>query len=323
MSLHTKGMVCTLAGAVLWGFSGTCIQYLLDDVGLAPLALTSIRTLIAGILYAVLIYATQHDKIAMLAHDPRSIGRIIVFGVFGLFCNQASYAIAIGFTNSGTATVLSGLSIVFVMIISCALFRRLPRPQDMGGLVLAMAATFFIATKGDPSVLSIPAIGLFWGIMNAVTVTFYVMFPRKTIERYGSIVVIGGGMLTSGVFSTLVVIVLSALAAQGIESSMFPVTIPPVSVKLVAGIIVISVVGTFAAYGLFLHGISIVGGVKGTMLGAAEPVSATVFPAVLLGTVFVWADWLGLALMLGTIVLVGLPSRRKPRTNEKRAATER
>ncbi len=130
-------------------------------------------------------------------------------------------------------------------------------------------------------------------------------------------------MLTSGVFSTLVVIVLSALAAQGIESSMLPVTIPPVSVKLVAGIIVISVVGTFAAYGLFLHGISIVGGVKGTMLGAAEPVSATVFPAVLLGTVFVWADWLGLALMLGTIVLVGLPSRRKPRTNEKRAATER
>lgn len=316
MSLHTKGMVCTLAGAVLWGFSGACIQYLLDDVGLAPLALTSIRTLIAGALYAALIYATQHDKLAALARDPRSIGRIIVFGVFGLFCNQASYAIAIGFTNSGTATVLSSLSIVLVMIVTCALYRKLPRLQDIGGLVLAMAATFFIATKGDPSVLSIPANGLFWGFMNAVTVTFYVMFPRKVMERYGSVMVIGGGMLTSGVFSTLIVIVLSALAANGVESSMFPVTVPPISLKLVVGIIVISVVGTFAAYGLFLHGVSIVGGVESTMLGAAEPVSATVFPAILLGTVFVWADWLGLVLMLGTIVLVGLPSKRIPRATE-------
>lgn len=316
MSLHTKGMVCTLAGAVLWGFSGACIQYLLDDVGLAPLALTSIRTLIAGVLYAALIYTTQHDKLAALSRDPRSIGRIIVFGVFGLFCNQASYAIAIGFTNSGTATVLSSLSIVLVMIVTCTLYRKLPRLQDIGGLVLAMAATFFIATKGDPSVLSIPAIGLFWGFMNAVTVTFYVMFPRKVMERYGSVMVIGGGMLTSGVFSTLIVIVLSALAANGVESSMFPVTIPPISLKFVVGIVVISVVGTFAAYGLFLHGVSIVGGVESTMLGAAEPVSATVFPAILLGTVFVWADWLGLVLMLGTIVLVGLPSKRIPRATE-------
>lgn len=316
MSLHTKGMVCTLAGAVLWGFSGACIQYLLDDVGLTPLALTSIRTLIAGALYAALIYTTQHDKLAALFRDPRSIGRIIVFGVFGLFCNQASYAIAIGFTNSGTATVLSSLSIALVMIVTCTLYRKLPRLQDIGGLVLAMAATFFIATKGDPSVLSIPAIGLFWGFMNAVTVTFYVMFPRKVMERYGSVMVIGGGMLTSGVFSTLIVIVLSALAANGVESSMFPVTIPPISLKFVVGIIVISVVGTFAAYGLFLHGVSIVGGVESTMLGAAEPVSATVFPAILLGTVFMWADWLGLVLMLGTIVLVGLPSKRIPRATE-------
>ncbi len=316
MSLHTKGMVCTLAGAVLWGFSGACIQYLLDDVDLTPLALTSIRTLIAGALYAALIYTTQHDKLAALFRDPRSIGRIIVFGIFGLFCNQASYAIAIGFTNSGTATVLSSLSIVLVMIVTCTLYRKLPRLQDIGGLVLAMAATFFIATKGDPSVLSIPAIGLFWGFMNAVTVTFYVMFPRKVMERYGSVMVIGGGMLTSGVFSTLIVIVLSALAANGVESSMFPVTIPPISLKFVVGIIVISVVGTFAAYGLFLHGVSIVGGVESTMLGAAEPVSATVFPAILLGTVFMWADWLGLALMLGTIVLVGLPSKRIPRATE-------
>ena len=64
------------------------------------------------------------------------------------------------------------------------------------------------------------------------------------------------------------------------------------------------VVGTCAAYGLFLRGISIVGPVRGNMLGAAEPVSATVISALWLGTAFSWADWAGLVLMVVTILLI-------------------
>jgi drug/metabolite transporter (DMT)-like permease len=70
-----------------------------------------------------------------------------------------------------------------------------------------------------------------------------------------------------------------------------------------------SLVGTFGAYGLFLHGISLVGPVQGNMLGAAEPVSATVLAALMLGTAFSWADWAGLALMVATIFLVALQGR--------------
>ena len=67
---------------------------------------------------------------------------------------------------------------------------------------------------------------------------------------------------------------------------------------------VIAVVGTFAAYFLFLNGISMVGSVQGSQLGAIEPVSATVCSAVLTGTVFSAYDWVGLVLMVCTILLV-------------------
>ena len=43
---------------------------------------------------------------------------------------------------------------------------------------------------------------------------------------------------------------------------------------------------------------------QGSQLGAIEPVSATVCSAVLVGTSFSSWDWIGLALMVGTILLV-------------------
>ena len=74
-------------------------------------------------------------------------------------------------------------------------------------------------------------------------------------------------------------------------------------------LLVAVLVGTFGAYGLFLHGISLVGPVAGNMLGAAEPVSATVISALWLGTAFACADWAGLVLMVLTIFLIAWQSR--------------
>ena len=47
-----------------------------------------------------------------------------------------------------------------------------------------------------------------------------------------------------------------------------------------------------------------VGPVQGSQLGAIEPVSATVCSALLMGTAFSVPDWIGLVLMVGTIVIV-------------------
>ncbi len=52
--------------------------------------------------------------------------------------------------------------------------------------------------------------------------------------------------------------------------------------------------------------ILIVGGVAGGLLGAIEPVSATLFSALWLGTLFTGADWAGLVLMVVTIAIVSL-----------------
>ena len=41
------GIVSTLAGAIAWGFSGTCVQYLFSSTALNPLLLTTITDWLA------------------------------------------------------------------------------------------------------------------------------------------------------------------------------------------------------------------------------------------------------------------------------------
>ena len=73
----------------------------------------------------------------------------------------------------------------------------------------------------------------------------------------------------------------------------------------------VGVLGTFAAFGLFLYGVSLVGSVRGSLLGVAEPAGAMIIAAMWLHTPFSAADWAGLVLMAAMIVLV---SRADPST---------
>lgn len=80
--------------------------------------------------------------------------------VVALFASQATYAVSTGLTNAGTATVLQMLGSVFVLIIACVRFKRHPKAIEVVAILLALTATWLIATKGNPLALMIPLAGL-------------------------------------------------------------------------------------------------------------------------------------------------------------------
>lgn len=296
------GVLSTLLGAIAWGFSGTCVQFLFTSSSIDALLLTTIRELGAGLVFLLVLLLRERQKLANMLTDKDSVRRLLVFGSFGLFLNSTLYATTISYTNAGTATVLQSLNIVMVLAVTCVTMRRLPRRLEVAALVCAMAATFLIATHGNPTELKLPFLGLVFGLATAAAATFYTMYPRPLFDRWGSFAVTGLGMLVGGLTGVIMCLVTGA-ASHGIPV----LTALDLTSWLVMAIAVL--VGTFGAYGLFLHGISIVGPVAGNMLGAAEPVSATVISALWLGTAFAWADWAGLALMVATIFLIALQAR--------------
>ena len=294
-----EGIASALIGATAWGFSGTCVQYLFSATSLDPLLLTTIRELGAGIVFVIVLLVRSRALLKEMLSDKKTLRDLLIFGSFGLFLNSAVYAATISYTNAGTATVLQSLNIVFVLCIACVKGRRQPKRLEVVALACALLATYLIATHGDPTAIHMPIPGLLFGLATAAAATFYTMFPRRMFERWGSLPVTGVGMLVGGLTGIVVCGANGTLAAG----------LPPLDATSVVVLLIAILVGTFAAYGLYLHGISIVGALWGNMLGAAEPVSASVISALWLSTAFCWADWAGLALMVATIMLVALQAK--------------
>ena len=287
----------------MWGFSGTCAQYLYQHYEIDPLFITWVRMLGSGILFLILLAFTQRGKLRAIAGDRREVGRLALFGIAGLFLCQFTYTTSVNATNAGTATVLQSLNTVFILAATCLMMRRAPRAMEIGGLALALVATWLIATKGNLTALMIPPAGLAWGLINAASCTFYIMYPKHLFARWGSLPVTGIGMLIGGI---------AAVAIWGLGGlwGAAPV-VPELGLDGVLVLAAIVVVGTLAAFGLYLHGVSIVGSVKGGLLGTTEPASAMVFAALWLGTMFTWADWIGLVLMVAMIFLVTLSGSKE------------
>ena len=298
-----RGVVAALVGGAMWGFSGTCAQYLYQHYEIDPLFITWVRMLGSGILFLILLAFTQRGKLRAIAGDRRELGRLALFGIAGLFLCQFTYTTSVNATNAGTATVLQSLNTVFILAATCLIMRRAPRAMELGGLALALVATWLIATKGNLTALMIPPAGLAWGLINAASCTFYIMYPKHLFARWGSLPVTGIGMLIGGI---------AAVAIWGLGGlwSAAPV-VPQLGLDGVLVLAAIVVVGTLAAFGLYLHGVSIVGSVKGGLLGTTEPASAMVFAALWLGTMFTWADWIGLVLMVAMIFLVTLSGSKE------------
>lgn len=298
-----RGVIAALVGGAMWGFSGTCAQYLYQHYEIDPLFITWVRMLGSGVLFLILLACTQRGKLQGIIGDRKEIARLALFGIAGLFLCQFTYTTSVNATNAGTATVLQSLNTVFILAATCILMRRSPRAMELGGLVLALVATWLIATKGNPTALMIPPAGLAWGLINAASCTFYIMYPKQLFARWGSLPVTGIGMFIGGIAALVI------WACGGMWGAA-PV-VPQLQLDGILVMVAIVVIGTLAAFGLYLHGVSIVGSVKGGLLGTTEPASAMVFAALWLGTMFSWADWLGLVLMVAMIFLVTLSGAKE------------
>ena len=301
-----RGMASAFAGAVLWGFSGTCMQFLLERYEISSLFITMGRDIGAGLLFLILFLTRYREQCSRMLADGRTVKRLIAFGFLGLFLCQLTYVLAIEYTNAGTATVLQSLNVIIVLVITCIKVRRGPYRTEVVAIICALVATVLVATKGDLGRLNISGLGLFWGLSTAAAGAFYTLYPRKLFKRWDSFTVTGFGIIGAAVAASVTWLALGlahTLTGGAIGS---PAVVPNLDLTGIVVLAVIACVGTFLTFALFMNGVALIGGVKGSLVGTAEPVSATVFSALWIGTHFMWADWLGLALIVATVALVAL-----------------
>ena len=291
MDRQRQGTLLTLVAGFSWGISGISGEYLMAN-GVHVNLLTSIRLLIAGIFLTILAYYRDKKTLVVLLTSKKNILGIILFTLFGLVLNQYAYLSAIHHTNAGTATVLQYATPVLVLLYTCLRNRIWPSLTEVVAIVLAIGGVFIMATHGNPSELAITPAGLFWGILSAFTYAAYLLLPVQLIRTYGSLHVISLSMLLGGILFPLV-------------SQAWTYSFDMTGENLLALFGIVGI-GTIFAYTVFLHGVSIVGAVKGSLLASVEPVASVLLTVLVMGTQFYLTDFIGKVLIIAAVLLISL-----------------
>lgn len=284
------GMILTLLGGALWGTNATVSKILMGDYHVTPLQIACVRQLAAGVLFFITASICTRKQLVSAVKSTRSWGMFVLTGIVCVLLTQVSYLWAIDWTNSGTATVLQSLNLVFVLVYACLKNRRFPNVRENVGVLLAFVGTALMATGGDFSKLSLPIMGLIWGLVDAASTAALAIMPVKLIAKWGNLSINGITFIVAGLILLPFVRpweTMPALDWRGIALFAFTV-----------------VGGTFGAYWLFLSGIMRVGAVRGTLLGASEPVMAAITAVMFTGAVFSWADFVGFALIFIMMTLL-------------------
>ncbi|HFI0063030.1 TPA: DMT family transporter [Streptococcus suis] len=291
MAEKRLGTLITVIAGIAWGLSGVSGQYLMSR-GVSVDMITSLRLLVSGFFLVGLAYATAKEQLLMVLKNRKALLGIFIFAMLGLFLNQTAYLQAVYHTNAGTATVLQYLCPILVLAYTCLKDRQVPTGTEIISILLAIVGTFLIATHGQLNELSITPIGLFWGIFSAFTYALYIILPGKLIRLYGSMVVIGLGMLMGGIVVTL--------GVQTWKQSL------PLDTGTAFGLLGIVGVGTIFAYTAFLKGVSLVGPVNGSLLASIEPIASVFFAVWLVNEQFYTIDFVGMLLILLAVLLISL-----------------
>ena len=289
------GIILTLLGATLWGVSGTSVQFIGNFRNMNLEWLLTMRLITAGLLTVLYGWIRQGNAIFNVFRNWRDTLGLVIFGVFGMSLCQYTYFRSIVIAGAGIATVLQYLAPSMIIIYLLVRYGKRPSTGEIISVILALAGTICLMGNNGFSFESFRSDVLFWGLLSAVGVAVYSVSPVRLVATYGTIPIVGFGMLLSG-------LVAAVLFQQ-------PHSCATWDVWTVVGCFNVVFLGTIVSFNAYLEGVKRIGAVSGSILSSIEPISAAFFGWALLGNQFNWVGILGMAMIIATVIIIALEKR--------------
>lgn len=289
------GIILTLLGATLWGVSGTSVQFVGNFRNMNLEWLLTMRLITAGLLTVLYGWIRQGNAIFNVFRNWRDTLGLVIFGVFGMALCQYTYFRSIVIAGAGIATVLQYLAPSMIIIYLLMRYGKRPSTGEIISVILALAGTICLMGNNGFSFESFRSDVLFWGLLSAVGVAVYSVSPVRLLATYGTIPIVGFGMLLSG-------LVAAVLFQQ-------PHSYATWDVWTVVGCFNVVFLGTIVSFNAYLEGVKRIGAVSGSILSSIEPISAAFFGWALLGNQFNWVGILGMAMIIATVIIIALEKR--------------
>lgn len=285
------GPFFALAAGGLWGSLGVFARHF-NAVGLGSLEIVWFR-IFFGLVVVGAYLALFHQE--LLRIRLRDLWCFAGTGIGSLFLMNLTYYSTMQYTSLAVAGVLLYTAPIFVMLLSAVLFRERITRRKVLALVLAFLGCALVSGIGSGSRVS--TLGLLWGLGAGITYAMYSIFGRFAIDR-------GYGSWTITFWSFVFCFLTSSLLCDW--QLVGTVWTHPAELGLAAALGVVTAFLPYVFYGMALERLE---NSRASILASVEPVVATLFGIFLFREPLGFGGAVGMALVLGAIVLLSVKSK--------------
>ena len=285
-----RGVILASLASSLWSISGISGEILFKKYNFSSDWLVSTRTLISGILLFLIVIFVEKKSVLKPLKNKRDTLGIILFGLAGMYFVQYTYFRTIELSNVSFATILQFTAPFFIFIYESVKNKKIPAISTLILLFMTVLGVVFIATKGKISSLSVPPEALFIGLFSAIMIAFYSIYPKKLLKKYGSITVVGWGMIIGSIVSNIV------HPIWKIEGNL--------NAKSIIQVAIVVILGTSIAYLIYIASLNYISSSLAGILTAFEPVLAAILSVIIFGLRFSVVELIGFALVFVSIFIL-------------------
>ena len=288
--MKLRGMLLASLASSLWAISGISGEILFKKYNFSSDWLVSIRTLISGILLFVIVIFIEKKPVLKPLKNKKDFIGIILFGTAGMYLVQYTYFKTIELSNVSFSTILQFTAPFFIFIYESIKNKKIPAFSTLILLFMTILGVVFIATKGKISSLSVSPEALLFGLISAIMIAFYSIYPKKLLKKYGSITVVGWGMIVGSVISNIVHPIWKIQGNVNTES--------------IIQVTVVVILGTSVAYLIYIASLNYISSSLAGILTAFEPVLAAILSVIIFRLKFSFVELIGFILVFVSIFIL-------------------
>ena len=288
--MKLRGMLLASLASSLWAISGISGEILFKKYNFSSDWLVSVRTLISGILLFVIVIFIEKKSVLKPLKNKKDFIGIILFGTAGMYLVQYTYFKTIELSNVSFSTILQFTAPFFIFIYESIKNKKIPAFSTLILLFMTILGVVFIATKGKISSLSVSPEALLFGLISAIMIAFYSIYPKKLLKKYGSITVVGWGMIVGSVISNIVHPIWKIQGNVNTES--------------IIQVTVVVILGTSVAYLIYIASLNYISSSLAGILTAFEPVLAAILSVIIFRLKFSFVELIGFILVFASIFIL-------------------
>ncbi|MBE6824241.1 MAG: EamA family transporter [Ruminococcaceae bacterium] len=288
-------LLVAVAGT-LWGMIGYFVRGF-QELELSSMQIVAIRMVVSAVVFSLFALVFKRKLFCIKLKD---LWCFLGTGVVSVATFSFCYFKAIEYSSLSQASILLYTAPIFVMIFSIILFKEKLTVIKAVSLMLAFFGCLFVTgvfTQGV--VINTPAI--LFGIGSGVCYALYSIFSRLSLDRgYSPLTVTLYTFIFAGVAALCVIDIkpVADLMTRSADDLLFCV--------------VFAVLSCVLPYVTYTLGLKYIRPTTASIVASIEPVVATITGAVVFSEAVEFPfGYIGIALVIGSIVLINLTPKRK------------